>query len=78
MDQSTAAVAMIENRVFDEIGIGDTASVTRSIRLEDIELFAVITGDINPAHLDPEYASTDMFHHIVSQGVFSDGRAVKL
>jgi len=73
MDQSTAAVAMIENRVFDEIGIGDTASVTRSIRLEDIELFAVITGDINPAHLDPEYASTDMFHHIVSQGVLTAG-----
>jgi len=73
MDESTAAVALIENRVFDEIGIGDTASVTRSIRLEDIELFAVITGDINPAHLDPEYASTDMFHHIVSQGVLTAG-----
>ena len=73
MDQSTAAVALIENRVFDKIGVGDSASITRIIRLQDIELFAVITGDINPAHLDPEYASTDMFHHIISQGVLTAG-----
>ena len=31
MDQSTAAVALIENRVFDEIGVGDSASITRII-----------------------------------------------
>jgi len=65
--------AFIENRVYGEIGIGDKASVTRIIKLEDIELFSVISGDINPVYLDPEYASTDMFHHIISQGVLTAG-----
>jgi acyl dehydratase len=59
--------AFIENRVYGEIGIGDKASVTRIIKLEDIELFSVISGDINPVYLDPEYASKEMIHHIISQ-----------
>jgi len=73
MDQESSHSAFMENRVYDEIGIGDKASVTRIINLEDIELFSVISGDINPVYLDPEYASTDMFHHIISQGVLTAG-----
>jgi len=64
---------LIENLVFDEIAIGDSASLSRTISLQDIALFSVISGDINPAHLDPEYAATDMFHHIISQGVLTAG-----
>jgi phosphate acetyltransferase len=64
---------VVENQVFDSIAVGDKASVTRLITLQDIELFSVISGDINPAHLDPEYAATDMFHHIISQGVLTAG-----
>jgi phosphate acetyltransferase len=64
---------VIANRVFDEIAVGDYASVTRRIRAEDIELFSVISGDINPAYLDPDYAATGMVHHIISQGVLTAG-----
>jgi phosphotransacetylase/acyl dehydratase len=71
MDQDS--VTLVENRVFDEIRVGDSASVQRTMRQEDITLFSVISGDINPAHLDPVYASTDMFHHIVGQGVLTAG-----
>lgn len=67
------AVPMVENQVFDAIAVGDKASVTRLITLQDIELFSVVSGDINPAHLDPGYAATDMFHHIISQGVLTAG-----
>jgi phosphate acetyltransferase/phosphate butyryltransferase len=70
MDQS---IPMIENRVFSEIAVGDTASVSRTVSLQDIELFSLISGDVNPAHLDPGYAATDMFHHIISQGVLTAG-----
>jgi len=65
--------SLIENRIFNEIAIGDTASLSRRISLQDVELFAVISGDINPAHLDPGYAATDMFHHIIAQGVLTAG-----
>jgi phosphotransacetylase/acyl dehydratase len=71
MDQDV--VTLVENRVFDEIRVGDTASVQRTMQIEDITLFSVISGDVNPAHLDPVYASTDMFHHIVGQGVLTAG-----
>ena len=44
-----AGPAMIENRTFDEIEVGDTASVTRTLEPEDIQLFALVSGDVNPA-----------------------------
>jgi phosphate acetyltransferase len=71
MDQD--GVNLVENRIFDEIRVGDTASIQRTVRQEDITLFSIISGDVNPAHLDPVYASTDMFHHIVGHGVLTAG-----
>lgn len=64
---------LLENRVFEDIAIGDSASLTRTITLDDIALFSVISGDINPAHLDADYAATDLFHHIIAQGVLTAG-----
>ena len=48
-------VEYIENRTFDEIEIGESASLERTLTEQDITLFAVMSGDINPAHVDPEY-----------------------
>src|SRR6516164_320134 len=61
---------MIENRTFDEIKVGDTASLVRTLSKEDIELFAVMSGDVNPAHVDEEYARSDMFHKIIAHGMW--------
>ncbi|MEZ0167738.1 MaoC/PaaZ C-terminal domain-containing protein [Microvirga sp. TS319] len=63
-------MSMIENRTFDELRIGDTASITRTLTFKDIELFAVMSGDINPAHVDPEFAKSDMFHRVVAHGMW--------
>jgi phosphate butyryltransferase len=52
---------MIENRTFDEIAIGDTASLSRTLTQRDIQLFALVSGDVNPAHLDPEFARATCF-----------------
>src|SRR5690242_11096765 len=60
----------IENRTFDEINMGDTASLVRTLTKEDIELFAVMSGDVNPAHVDEEYARSDMFHKIIAHGMW--------
>ena len=40
---------LIENRTFDEIAIGDSASLSRTLSNDDIALFAVMSGDVNPA-----------------------------
>lgn len=60
----------IENKTFDELEIGDSAELTRTLKPEDIELFAVMSGDVNPAHVDAEYASSDMFHKVIAHGMW--------
>jgi phosphate acetyltransferase/phosphate butyryltransferase len=60
----------IENRTFDELKAGDTASLTRTLTYEDIELFAIVSGDINPVHLDEAFAQSSMFHKIIAHGMW--------
>lgn len=60
----------IENRTFDELNVGDSAELTRTLKHDDIELFAVMSGDVNPAHVDEDYASSDMFHHVIAHGMW--------
>lgn len=60
----------LENRTFDEIQIGDSASLTRTLTEKDIQVFAIMSGDINPAHVDAEYAQSDMFNKIIGHGMW--------
>jgi acyl dehydratase len=46
----------IENKTFEEITIGDRASLSRTLTRDDIDLFAVVSGDINPSHVDESFA----------------------
>jgi phosphate acetyltransferase len=61
---------IIENRTFDEIKVGDSASLSRKLTKEDIELFAVMSGDVNPVHVDEAFAHDDMFHKIIAHGMW--------
>ena len=69
-EKLSEAPMLIENRTFEEIAIGESATLQRTLRRQDIELFAVMSGDVNPAHLDEEYASSDMFHKIIAHGMW--------
>lgn len=60
----------IENRIFSEIVIGESAILKRTLTQKDIELFAVMSGDVNPAHVDAEYAKNSMFHKIIAHGMW--------
>lgn len=57
-----------KGKTFDEIGIGDTASFTKTITETDIYLFAGISGDFNPLHVDEEYAKTTPFKTRIAHG----------
>ena len=63
-------MSLIENRTFDEIQIGESASLSRTLTRKDIELFAIMSGDVNPAHVDEEFARSDMFHKIIAHGMW--------
>ncbi|ACL55451.1 bifunctional enoyl-CoA hydratase/phosphate acetyltransferase [Methylobacterium nodulans] len=60
----------IENRTLAEIRVGDTASLTRTLKPQDISLFAVVSGEVNPAHLDKDYAEADRFHGVIAHGLW--------
>src|SRR5215468_9654306 len=62
---------LIENRTFDEIEIGEIAKLERTLTEQDITLFAVMSGDINPAHVDPEYAMSSRFREVIGHGMWS-------
>ena len=61
----------IENRTFDEIQPGEAASLVRTLTHKDIALFAIMSGDVNPTHLDEAFAKSDMFHQVVAHGMWA-------
>lgn len=61
----------LENITFDELTIGQQATLTRTLSQDDITLFAAMSGDVNPAHMDAEYAKSDIFHGVVGQGMWT-------
>lgn len=63
-------LSLIHNRVFDDIAIGDTETLVRTLSTADIQLFAVLSGDANPQHLDPEFANNTRFHGVIAHGMF--------
>jgi phosphate acetyltransferase len=60
----------IENKTYDEIRVGDSASLQRTLTERDIQLFAVMSGDVNPAHVDAEYAKKSLFHEVIAHGLW--------
>ncbi len=62
MSNSPHAIgARFENKTFDEIAIGETASMTRALDKGDVETYAALTGNVNLIDLDPGPADTSMF-----------------
>jgi phosphotransacetylase/acyl dehydratase len=60
----------IKNHTFDEIKIGDKAHLTRVLTWKDIELFAIMSGDVNPAHVDKNFAKSDVFRKVIAHGMW--------
>ncbi|XP_022597880.1 ribonuclease P protein subunit p14 isoform X1 [Seriola dumerili] len=67
---STIAVAHPLCRL---LHVGQRASLTKAFSSRDVELFAKLTGDNNPLHLDPAYASTTSFEAPIVHGVLING-----
>jgi len=62
---------VLRNRIFDELQLGDTDSITRLVSHDDIDLFAAVSGDENPAHLDAAFAKAGLFGHVVAHGMWT-------
>ncbi len=61
---------LLRNRTFDELAVGDSACIERTLTQQDIQLFAILSGDANPQHLDPEFAASTRFHGVIAHGMW--------
>lgn len=55
----------------NDLKVGQKSSFTKSISETDVYLFAGISGDINPAHINEEYAKGTFFKKRIAHGILS-------
>jgi 3-hydroxybutyryl-CoA dehydratase len=60
-------------KTIKELKIGDTAEFSKTVSESDIYLFAGITGDFNPAHINEEYAKKTFFKTRIAHGMLAAG-----
>ena len=58
----------MQNYTFDELSIGQGATIKRTLTDADIAGFAAVSGDLNPTHLDEAYARGTSFGGCVAHG----------
>ncbi len=64
-------MSQISNYIFNEIFIGQTATYSRLIGEKEVLLFAAASGDVNPVHLDAEFAAGTIFKERIAHGMMS-------
>jgi 3-hydroxybutyryl-CoA dehydratase len=64
---------MAEGKSIDELKVGDSAEISKTITETDINDFAKVTGDFNPVHLDQAYAEKTIFKGRIAHGLLSVG-----
>jgi phosphotransacetylase/acyl dehydratase len=62
--------SILQNVTFDELAVGASARLQRQLHAEDIALFAALSGDLNPTHLDHEYARSTPEHEVIAHGMW--------
>ena len=55
----------------DELSVGQSAEMVRVVGAADIEAFAAVSGDVNPVHLDEEFAATTSFGERIAHGMLA-------
>lgn len=64
-------MSVLINKTYDEIQEGDCATLVRTLTEKELVLFAAVSGDVNPVHLDAEFAKTTMFGEQIAHGMWS-------
>ena len=68
---------MVE-RKYEDLSIGDSASLKQTASTEYVAAMAELTGDKNPVHLDDEYARSSIFGRKIAHGLFCDGMVSRM
>lgn len=64
---------MSDGLYFEDLSVGQSASFGKTITEADILLFAAVSGDTNPVHINAEFAAGTMFRERIAHGMLSAG-----
>ena len=59
--------------VVEDLEVGMTRSLTKVVTDQDIEMFAAVSTDRNPVHLDDDYAQDTIFEGRIAHGMLTAG-----
>ena len=60
-------------KFFEDLEVGQEASMSRIVSEADIVAYAALSGDYNPVHLDADYAAKTIFKERIAHGILSAG-----
>jgi 3-hydroxybutyryl-CoA dehydratase len=72
-NESKKEFSAMKGKTIDQIAVGERAEFTKTISESDIYLFAGVTGDLNPAHINETYAKTTFFKTRIAHGMLLAG-----
>jgi len=64
-------MSQLSNFTIDELVIGQKASFCKHVTEQDVVLFAAVSGDVNPVHLDEAFAKETRFGGRIAHGMLS-------
>jgi len=64
---------MITGKTIEQLKVGDVAEFAKTVTETDIYLYAGITGDFNPAHINEAYAKNTFFKTRIAHGMLTAG-----
>lgn len=59
----------MKGKTIHEMTIGESASWSKMICDEDVTIFAQVSGDFNPVHVDEAFAKTTIFKNRIAHGM---------
>ncbi len=62
---------MFSGKTYDQLHLGDTSSFRKTITETDVVMYAGLTGDFNPIHIDEVYASSSTFGKRIAHGMLT-------
>jgi acyl dehydratase len=64
-------MTQVSNIPYDNLEVGQKARYSSRVEERDVQLFAALSGDRNPVHLDAAYAAGTLFKERIAHGMFS-------
>jgi 3-hydroxybutyryl-CoA dehydratase len=71
MAQESLTQPPLKGYFFEDMQIGMEATYTRKVQESDITTFAQISGDVNPVHVNEEYAAKSLFKGRIAHGILT-------